>query len=62
MKQNTITTFMGLCIGISLYLVLFMSVDPKGDWGVSFTLTCVCVTIWAFAKKWGDEEQIDEDS
>ena len=54
MKQNTITTILGLSFAISFYLVLFLAVDPNGNWGVSLTFASLFATVYAFSKNWGD--------
>ena len=62
MKENNITTILGLAFAISFYLVLFLAVDPDGNWGASLTFASLFATVYAFNKDWGDEEEVDENS
>ena len=62
MKENIITTILGLVLAISFYWLVFLAVDPDGDWGTSLTFASVFAIVYAFSKNWGDEEDIDENS
>ena len=62
MKENNITTILGLSFAISFYLIQFLAVDPDGNWGMSLTFASLVATVYAFNKDWGDEEEVDENS
>ena len=57
MKKDTITTILGLGFAISFYLVLFLAIEPEGNWGASLTFASLVGTVYAFSKSWeGDSE------
>jgi len=62
MKENNITTILGLFFAISFYVILFVAVDPNGNWGASLTFASLVAAVYAFNKDWGDEEEVDENS
>jgi len=57
MKENNITTILGLFFAISFYVILFVAVDPNGNWGMSLTFASLVATVYAFNKDWGDTEE-----
>lgn len=52
MKKDTITTILGLGFAISFYLVLFLAIEPEGNWGASLTFASLVGAVYAFSKNW----------